>query len=155
MTLQRRRERYDAVVVGAGPNGLAAAITLVSRGLSTLLVEANEAPGGGARSAALTREGFVHDVCSSVHPLGVASPFFRSLGLERHGLEWLESPCPLVHVLGDGRAGSPERSVDATAELLGADGPAYRRLFQPLVEEFDSLLPMILGPLRVPTAPVL
>lgn len=153
--MPRGRERYDVVVVGAGPNGLAAAIALAQRGLATLLVEASDSPGGGARSAELTVPGFLHDVCSSVHPLGVASPFFRSLGLERHGLEWIESPAPLAHVFRDGRAITMERSLEATGAALGRDGPAYVRLLRPFVEHFDELLPMVLGPPGLPPDPVL
>ena len=147
--------RYDAVIVGAGPNGLAAAITLASAGLSTLLVERSEVPGGGMRSSGLTLPGFTHDVCSAVHPLGIGSPFFRTLGLERHGLVWVDSPTPLVHVMDDGTATPLERSLDATAEQLGSDGPAYRRLLEPFVREFEPLIRMILAPLRFPARPLL
>jgi phytoene dehydrogenase-like protein len=149
------RKEYDVVVIGAGPNGLSAAIALAQEGLSTLLVEAHARPGGGARSDALTLEGFVHDVCSTVHPLGAASPFFRSLPLQRYGLRWIESPSPLAHVLSDGRAVMLERTLEATAEGLGRDGPAYRRLLGPYVRQFDTLLPMLLGPLRMPSSPLL
>src|SRR5438045_6533683 len=127
---------YDAVVVGSGPNGLAAAITLARAGCSVLVCEANATPGGGARSAELTLAGFLHDVCSAVHPLAVASPFFQSLKLERFGFEWIHSPAPLAHVLGDGTAVLLERSVDATAERLGRDGRAYRGLLAEFVERF-------------------
>src|SRR5215210_6923277 len=109
------RASYDVVVVGAGPNGLAAAIALSRAGLATLLVEAEDTPGGGARTGELTLPGFLHDVCSTVHPLAVASPFFRSLQLERFGLEWIHPPAPLAHVLREGDAVLLERSVDATA----------------------------------------
>jgi phytoene dehydrogenase-like protein len=143
------------VVVGSGPNGLAAAIALARAGLGTLLIEAEETPGGGARTQELTLPGFLHDVCSSVHPLGVASPFFRSLELERYGLEWIESPAPLAHVLGDGRAVMLERSVDETARRLGRDGPAYRGLMELFAERFDELAPMVLGGIRVPRSPFL
>jgi phytoene dehydrogenase-like protein len=147
--------KYDCVVVGAGPNGLASAIALAREGLSTLLVEAEDTAGGGARSLPLTIPGYLHDVCSSVHPLGLASPFFRTLGLEKHGLSWVHPPCALAHVLRDGTAVLVERSVDATAAQLGRDRGVYRRLIEPFVERFDELLPMILGPLGVPSSPLL
>jgi len=147
--------RYDAVVVGAGPNGLAAAITMARAGCATLVIEAADTPGGGARSAALTRPGFVHDVCSTVHPLAAAGPFFRRLGLERFGLSWVHPDAPLAHALADGRVVTLERSVDATAAGLGADGPAYRRLMQPFVRRFDALMLALLGPLRLTKTPFL
>ncbi len=149
------RNSYDAIVVGSGPNGLAAAIALADANLATLLVEARSTPGGGARSEALTLPGFLHDVCSTVHPLGRGSPFFRTLGLERYGLSWVDPPAPLAHVLDDGRVVMMERSLDATAEQLGTDGAAYRELLAPFVENFDELMHMILGPLRLPSSPLL
>ena len=105
----------DAVVVGAGPNGLAAAIALARAGLSVRVIEAAETVGGGARSAALTLPGFVHDVCSAVYPMTVASPFLRTLPLKEHGLEWVQPPTPFAHPLDGGTAATLERSVDATA----------------------------------------
>ncbi|MBN8611087.1 MAG: NAD(P)/FAD-dependent oxidoreductase [Deltaproteobacteria bacterium] len=147
------RAEYDAIIVGSGPNGLAAAITLAQRGLSTLVVEAARTPGGGMRSAALTDEGFVHDVCSAVHPLGIGSPFFRTLPLAEHGLAWVPSPTPLAHVLSDDRVVTLERSVAHTAAMLGSDGPAYTRLFAPFVERWEELSRMVLGPLRWPSSP--
>jgi phytoene dehydrogenase-like protein len=149
------RPSYDVVVVGSGPNGLAAAIALSRAGLATLLVEAEDTPGGGARTKERTLPGFKHDVCSTVHPLAVASPFFRSLQLERFGLSWIHSPAPLAHVLGDGSAVLLERSVDETARRLGRDGAAYRGLLEVFAERFDELAPMILAGLRLPTSPVL
>ena len=145
----------DAVVVGGGPNGLAAAIVLARAGKSVRLFEAEPTVGGGTRSAELTLPGFVHDPCSAAHPLGVASPFFRSLDLARHGLEWIEPDAPLAHMLTPTRAVLLERSVEATAAGLGRDGAAWRRLFGPLVDDLDRLLPSLLGPVvRFPRHPI-
>lgn len=138
---------YDAVVVGAGPNGLAAAVAMAQAGRSVLVLEANETIGGGARSAALTLPGFVHDPCSSIHPLALASPFFRTLPLAEYGLTWIEPPAPLAHPLDDGRAVVLERSVWETAAALGADSAAYRRLMTPLVRDWEELMADLLGPL--------
>jgi phytoene dehydrogenase-like protein len=147
------RPSYDAVVVGAGPNGLAAAITIAREGRSVLLLEGQETIGGGTRSAELTLPGFVHDVCSAIVPLAVASPFFAPLSLERHELEFVHPPAALAHPLNDGSVALLERSVDATARGLGADGSPYRRLMGPLVDRADALLSDVLGPLRVPRHP--
>lgn len=149
------RDSYDAVVVGSGPNGLAAAIVLLQAGLSTLLIEAHAEPGGGTRTAELTMPGFKHDVCSTVHPLGVASPFFRTLDLGRHGVKWCEPPLALAHVLRDGSVTTLTRSLGETALGLGADAQAYLDLMSPFVERSSELLYEILGPLRVPRAPLL
>ncbi|RME46850.1 MAG: NAD(P)/FAD-dependent oxidoreductase, partial [Chloroflexi bacterium] len=141
---------YDAVVVGAGPNGLAAAITLARAGWSVLVFEAGETVGGGARSAMLTRPGFVHDVCSAIYPLAMASPFFRSLPLADYGLEWIQPPAPLAHPLDDGTVVMLERPLAATAEALGVDAIAYRQLIAPLVARWDELTADLLGPLPLP-----
>ncbi|MGH3089453.1 MAG: phytoene desaturase family protein, partial [Rubrobacteraceae bacterium] len=125
-------ETYDAVVVGAGPNGLAAAVELARNGRSVCVLEANETVGGGARSAEITLPGFVHDLGSAIHPVGFASPFFRSLPLGEHGLEWIHPDAPLAHPFDDGDAAILERSVDETAENLDPDGDSYRRLMRPL-----------------------
>ncbi|HEY7092465.1 MAG TPA: NAD(P)/FAD-dependent oxidoreductase [Ktedonobacterales bacterium] len=143
-----RQTRYDAVVVGAGPNGLAAAITLARAGRSVVVYEATEAVGGGSRTKELTLPGFRYDVCSAIHPLGVGSPFFRSLPLARYGLEWVYPPAPLAHPLYDGAA-SLERSLGAMEGSLGKqDAAAWRNLFAPFVEDWESLAQGILGPLR-------
>ena len=144
----------DAVVVGSGPNGLAAAITLARAGRSVLVVEAAEVVGGGTRSAELTLPGFVHDVCSAIHPLGKASPCFAELPLGEHGLELVEPPAPLAHPLDDGSAVLLERSVDETATGLGIDAPEYRKLMSPLVEGADRLQPFLLGYRPIPRRPI-
>jgi phytoene dehydrogenase-like protein len=138
---------HDAVVVGSGPNGLAAAITLAQAGCSVLVLEANATIGGGARSAELTLPGFVHDVCSAVHPLAAGSPFFKTLPLERFGLTWIQSEIPLAHPLDDGTAACLYRDVDETAEKLGADARNYRRLMRPLVRDWEKLAPEFLQPI--------
>lgn len=145
----------DAVVVGAGPNGLAAAVTLARAGCSVVVLEAEGVPGGGCRSGELTLPGFVHDVCSAIHPLGAASPVFGELPLADHGLEWLHPKAPAAHPLPDGGAAVLERSVEATADGLGPDARAWRRLVGPLAGDWHHLSASILGPmLRVPRHPV-
>jgi phytoene dehydrogenase-like protein len=146
---------FDAVVVGAGPNGLSAAIAIARAGRSVLIVEAAERIGGGTRTEELTCAGFRHDVCSAIHPLGVASPFFRSLALDRFGVEWLQPPLPLAHPLADGGVATLERSVQGTADRLGEDGRAYVDLVLPLLADVESLLADVLRPLRIPSHPVL
>jgi phytoene dehydrogenase-like protein len=152
-----KRRSYDAVVCGSGPNGLAAAVTLARAGLSVLVVEGHDTPGGGTRTLELTLPGFRHDVCSTVHPLGIASPFFAALAadLARHGLSFVHADVPAAHVLDDGHAVLLQRSVEATAEGLGADAAAYREFVATFVERYAELLPMILGPLRAPASPLL
>jgi phytoene dehydrogenase-like protein len=150
-----RRSRYDAVVIGSGPNGLAAAITLAQAGHTVLVREAAGQPGGGLRSAALTLPGFLHDVCASIHALGAASPLFRALPLAEHGLEWVTPEVPLAHPLDDGTAVMLERQLEATAEALGPDAAAYRALMGPLVRHWQALVDDVLGPLRLPRHPVL
>jgi phytoene dehydrogenase-like protein len=146
----------DAVVVGAGPNGLAAAITLAQAGLKTVLREAEATVGGGLRSSELTLPGFIHDVCSAVHTLALSSPFFRTLPLADFGLEWIQPPAPLAHPLDDGSAALLERSPDVTAEGLGLGGRDWRRLHAPFVRAWDDLAHDILSsPLRLPHHPFL
>jgi len=145
---------YDAVVVGSGPNGLAAAITLARAGCSVLVCEANATIGGGARSAELTLPGFLHDVCSAVHPLAAGSPFFRRLPLEKFGLTWIEPEIPLAHPLDDGSAACLYRDVDLTAAQLSADSSAYRRLMKPLARNWEKLANEFLQPmLHLPRHP--
>src|SRR6267378_1044439 len=114
---------YDAVVVGSGPNGLAAAIRLAQEKLSVLVLEANDIVGGAARSAELTLPHFVHDLCSAVHPLALASPFLRRLPLEKYGLHWIQPEIPLAHPLDDGQAALLNRSLPDTASAFAEDGP--------------------------------
>ena len=145
----------DAVVVGAGPNGLSAAIALARAGRSVTVLEAEDTPGGGCRSEELTLPGFVHDVCAAIHPLGAASPALAGLPLGDHGLEWVHPEAPAAHPLPDGSAAVLERSLEATAEGLGVDARAWRRVVGPLVRDWDRLAASILGPmLRVPPHPV-
>src|SRR3712207_2994512 len=118
-TLASSGSKVDAVVVGSGPNGLAAAVQLAAAGRSVVVFEAGATPGGGTRSAELTRPGFVHDICSSVHPLLLASPFFREIGLERLGIEVVQPEVPLAHPHADGRAALLLRSLTETANGLG------------------------------------
>jgi phytoene dehydrogenase-like protein len=154
MAMRTRSTAYDAVVVGAGPNGLAAAVTLARAGRSVLVVEANDTIGGGARSGELTLPGFTHDFGSAVHPLGVASPFFQTLPLDRHGLTWIHPPLPLAHPFDDGTAAALHRSIRATGATLGPDAGAYWRLMAPVVRNWDKIAPALLGPLRFPRHPV-
>jgi len=144
----------DAVIVGSGPNGLAAAIAVAQTGRKVVVFEAAETAGGGCRSAELTLPGFVHDVCSAVHPFAVVSPFFKTLPLQAHGLEWVVPPVMAAHPLDTGPAGLLYGSVEQTATRLGRDGPAYRRLFGPLVESWPKIADAVLGPLRWPRHPL-
>lgn len=140
--------RTHAVVVGSGPNGLAAAITLARAGKSVRVVEGQPTIGGGTRTEALTLPGFLHDVCSAIHPLAAGSPFFQTLPLGRLGLELIQPDAPLAHPLDGGRAVVVERSVERTVAGLGSDGPAYARLMSPLVRQHAILTREFVGPLR-------
>ncbi|MGH9138498.1 MAG: phytoene desaturase family protein [Acidimicrobiales bacterium] len=144
---------YDAVVIGSGPNGLVAAITIARTGRRVLVVEGQPTLGGGARSAELTEPGFVHDICSAIHPLGIASPALRELALERHGLRWIQPAVPFAHPLDD-RTVVQERAVSATAAGLGRDGRAWTRLFGPHVEAGAELVDGVLSPLSLPRHPL-
>jgi phytoene dehydrogenase-like protein len=149
------KSTYDAVVVGAGPNGLAAGIVLARAGLRVLLREGAEEPGGGARTEALTLPGFAHDVCSAVHPLGIGSPFFRRLPLDQHGLKWVQPPAAAAHPLDDRTAVLLQRSTAAMADQLGPDAAAWQALMDPFVTRWQSLFADALGPLRMPRHPLL
>jgi len=140
----------DAIIVGAGPNGRAAAVTLARAGRSVLVLEAMETIGGGTRTAELTLPGFKHDVCSAIHPLGVASPFFRSLPLDKYGLKWIYPPVAVAHPLDDGSAAFINGSMEETAKNLDGDGRAYQRLIAPLLRNWELIMPELLGPLPLP-----
>jgi phytoene dehydrogenase-like protein len=145
-----------ATVVGSGPNGLACAVALAQAGVEVTVLEAEESIGGGTRSAELTVPGVIHDVCSAGHPMAAASPFFRSLGLEAHGLEWRWPEVDLAHPLDGGRATTMVRSLEETAAGLGVDGAAWRRLFESPAANFDALNEDILRPvLHLPKHPLL
>jgi phytoene dehydrogenase-like protein len=149
------RARLDAIVVGSGPNGLAAAIELARSGRSVRVYEAQPTLGGGLRSFELTLPGFTHDLCASVVPLAVGSPFFESLDLASHGVAWDHPAAPLAHLLAPDRAVTMERDLDAMADRLGRDGRAWRRLFGPLVRDWDRLADHVLGPpIRIPRHPI-
>ena len=145
--------RHDAIIVGSGPNGLAAAIRLAQAGLSVLVLEAQPRIGGGAQTMELTLPGFLHDVCSAVHPLAASSPFFKSLPLQSHGLQWIQPALALAHPLDDGTAAVLSRSIEETCEPLGSDATAYRRLMSPLAANWSDLIEDVLGPPRVPKHP--
>ncbi|MBP7694643.1 MAG: NAD(P)/FAD-dependent oxidoreductase, partial [Anaerolineales bacterium] len=144
----------DALIVGSGPNGLAAAITLARAGWAVRVLEARSTIGGGMRSAELTQPGFVHDVCSAVQPLSLASPFLRSLPLADHGLEFIHPELPLAHPLDDGTALALTRSVEETAAGLGPDAGAYRRIARFLRDDWEKIIAEFLGPLRAPRHPL-
>jgi phytoene dehydrogenase-like protein len=147
--------RLDAVVVGSGPNGLAAALTLARAGLSVEVHEGAQAPGGGCRSEELTLPGFLHDICSAVHPLLAISPFFEQIDLEARGVKLAEPPVAFAHPLDLGRAAFVVRSVDDTARGLGEDGPVYRKMFSPLARDMDKISAAVLRPMRsVPAHPL-
>ncbi len=134
-------------MIGSGPNGLAAAIVLAQAGLQVDVFESEATPGGAARTMELTLPGFRHDFGSAVYPLGIGSPFFSSLPLADHGLEWIYSPAPLAHPLDDGTAVVLEHNLDEAASALGADGKAWRNLLQPFVERWDEFAPEVLKPI--------
>ena len=147
-------KQYDAVIVGAGPNGLSAAIVLARAGLSVVVLESKPTIGGGTRSAELTLPGFVHDIGSAIHPLAASSPLFQGLSLTEHGLEWIYPPVAAAHPLANGTAALLTGSVDDTAQTLGIDEQAYRDLMEPIVAHWPTLAVDVLGPLRFPKHPI-
>lgn len=144
---------YDAVVVGSGPNGLAAAVTLQQNGWSVLLIEGKPTIGGGLRTAELTLPGYLHDICSAVHPLAAGSPFFETLPLSNFGLEYIYPEVDAAHPLDGGEAGVLKGAVAETAALLGDDKDTYTKLMEPVVNNWPSIAPDVLGPLHFPKHP--
>ncbi len=145
----------SAVVVGSGPNGLAAAIRLAHAGLDVTVVEANDRPGGGTQTSELTLPGLLHDECSSFQPTAIASPYFASLNLERHGLRWRWPEIDLAHPLDDGGSGLAARDLRTTSRSLGADFPRWQRLLAPALEHFDDLIAEVFRPLlHLPRHPI-
>lgn len=145
----------DAIIIGSGPNGLAAAIRLAEAGQKVLVIEGHEVPGGGTRTAELTEPGFHHDVCSAIHPMGMASPFLKTLPLEKFGLEWIQPEIPLAHPFDDGSCASLFRSVEETAAQFSSGSEvAYRKVFEPLMPHADSLLEAFMGPPKFPANPL-
>lgn len=146
---------YDAIVVGSGPNGLAAAIRLQEAGISVLLLEARDTIGGGMRTEELTLPGFYHDVCSAVHPMALGSPFFSKLPLADYGLEYLFSPLAAAHPFDNGTAAFLSRSLEETAAALGADAPVYRSLIKPVADHWEAIAADSLGPFSFPSHPLI
>ncbi len=146
---------YDAVVVGSGPNGLSAGVELARQGLSVCVLEAKGTIGGGARTEEITEPGFLHDICSAIHPVGVVSPFFKSLGLERWGVEWVYPEVALAHPFDDGDAALLYQSLEKTGDTLGQDKRAYEELMRPFVERAGDFFREVLRPIRFPHHPFL
>jgi phytoene dehydrogenase-like protein len=145
---------YDAIVLGSGPNGLAAAITLQQSGKSVLLIEGKDQIGGGLRSVELTLPGFVHDVCSAIHPLAIGSPYFSQLPLQEHGLNYIFPDYAAAHPFDNGTAAVLTNSLKETAERLGTDKEIYLKLMGPIVRDWPKMSPDILGPLTIPSYPI-
>lgn len=140
---------YDAIVVGSGPNGLAAAITLARAGRHVLVIEGKSTLGGGMRSQSITLDGYLHDLCSAIHPLGLGSPFFQTIPLTQFGLEWIQPEIPLAHPMDDGTAVAHYRDFEGTADSIGGDGRAWTRLLEPLATAWPQLAPALLGPVPI------
>jgi phytoene dehydrogenase-like protein len=145
---------YDAVIVGSGPNGLAAGIAMQQQGLSVLILEGKSNIGGGLRTGELTLPGFKHDICSAVHPMAAGSPFFKTLPLQHHGLEYLYPEVDAAHPFDNGTAAIIKRSIEDTAKLMGSDEQNYLDLVKPIVNSWPGLAPDVLGPLHFPSKPL-
>ena len=147
-------KKYDAIIIGSGPNGFAAAITLQQQGLSTLIVEGGDTIGGGMRTKELTLPGFKHDVCSAIHPMAMASPFMRSLPLQEYGLEFAQTTYAAAHPLDNGDSALLHHSLEETAKNLGIDARTYKKLILPIINRWESLALDTMGPLRFPRHPL-
>ena len=147
-------KEYDAIIIGAGPNGLSSAITIAKEGLSVLVIEGSKFIGGGVRSDYITAPDFKHDICSAFYPLGISSPFFKSLNLESYGLEWIQPTAPVGHPLDHGESVILERSISETADNLGIDKSSYTKMLTPLVSDWPDLVEDILSTLRFPKHPL-
>jgi phytoene dehydrogenase-like protein len=145
---------YDAAVVGSGPNGLCAAITLAAAGRTVIVLEASDTIGGGAKTRELTAPGFLHDTCSAIHPMGISSPYMSTLGLEDHGLQWIHPTTPLAHPFDDAPAAMLARDIDTTAATLGIDGDKWRDWMSPWVTRWEGLAKDALAPLGIPAHPI-
>ena len=152
--MKLKKRDFDAIIVGSGPNGLAAAIHLQQNGLSVLILEAKSEIGGGLRSAELTLPGFTHDICSAIHPLAVGSPFFRQLPLANHGLQYIYPEIAAAHPFDNGTAAVLKQSITETAKLLGSDEQVYLKLIQPIVNDWPNIAADVLGPLHYPKHPL-
>lgn len=147
----RHKHEFDAIVVGSGPNGLAAAIRVAQKGYSVKVFEAQATIGGGTRTLELTEPGFKHDICSAIHPMAASSPFLKSLPLDKYGLEWIQPEFPLAHPLDNEPAFIQHRNLLSMDEELGEDFNTYRNLFEPFVESWDELTTDLLAPLKIPS----
>jgi len=152
--LPKPSNKFDAVIVGSGPNGLAAGIRLVQEGLSVLIIEASDTIGGGLRTKELIWPGYHHDVCSAIHPMALASPFMRSLSLEKFGLKWIHPVLPAAHPMDDEPAAILYNDLMETAFHLGPDEKIYRSVMEPIVTNWEELTHDFLGPLRIPNHPI-
>ncbi|MFZ0489616.1 MAG: NAD(P)/FAD-dependent oxidoreductase, partial [Salegentibacter sp.] len=147
-------EKYDAIIIGSGSNGIAAAIHLQKQGLKTAIFEQSATPGGATKTEEVTLPGFKHDLGSSIHPMTYGSPFFRTLPLEEHGLEWTFPEIPFSHPFADGNALSCYNDIEETIAELGKDGPAYRKVVGSVVRHWPEIEENLLGPLRFPSHPI-
>ena len=145
---------YDAIVVGSGPNGLAAAIRLAQKGLHVKIFEASDTPGGGMRTKELMRTGYLHDICSAVHPMGISSPFFKNLPLEKFGLKWIHPVHPAAHPMDNDPPAILYNDLHETAFHLKQDEKTYRDIVEPIAENWNALTNDFLGPLRIPANPI-